>query len=479
MHRRTLAILLAGLTLDLLSMNAWGYAPFAVPAYLLVVLVVAVGALWDLRIGVAAVLLELLWGSFGQLLVLEVGEVTLSLRMGIFAVMLIASAWHLRTRVAREQLVCTVTSHPTRWAVAAFALSLILGVILGVARHPFPLVFQDANAWLFLALLPAFVLATRGGTTWLAETVLAGALFLILRTAALLFLFTHDLGGLWIALYQWVRDTRLGEVTVFPGGFPRIFLQSMVWLFPALLVALGTIQQAERRGHLMRYAVFGGSVTVLLLSLSRSFWVGLAALAGIGALWLLWPPTIRKRAAFIRTHTRSIKSGAASIAIGLLVALVLVRIPYPHPLTTAGFGATFAARFQQDEAVGNRWQQIGPLATAMRAHAIFGNGFGATVTYATKDPRTLAAHPDGMYTATAFEWGFLDDLLERGIVGVAFQLWFIGALIACGCSRRRRASTPFALALLALLVVHATSPYLNHPLGLGLILLLYSTTADA
>lgn len=468
-RRITGAILIGSIALDLVAAVAGGFPWVAPYAYGSIVLAVAIATLRDLRLGVGAVLLELILGSHGRLLVLPMGGGGLTLRMGIFLAVLGATLWHLRVRAVRVELLGILRTHPARWPAVAFAGSLAVAGVLGAVRHPGAQFVGDANAWAFLALTPAFLLALRARDRWWVTVLLAGALALIVRTYALLFLFSHDLGGLWIGIYALVRDTRLGEVTVFPGGFPRVFMASMVWLIPAALLAVREVRE-RTAFRTLALAVFGGGAAVLVLSLSRSFWLGMVALVGVGILALLHPHS-RAR---MQLPTRTLAALVLAGGVALVLAVVVVRFPYPSPLTTAGLSGTLAGRFAQDAAVGNRWQQLSPLREAIANHAILGGGFGTTVTYTSKDPRTLAAFPDGKYTTFAFEWGYLDDLLERGTVGLIIQLWLLAALIASGM---RGGEWPLALALLAIAIVHATSPYLNHPLGLGLLMLAAATTA--
>jgi hypothetical protein len=559
-------VLSAGIALDLLSIIGWSAPVWGTFITVSLLVIITVLSLRDIRFGVASILLELLWGSHGYLLRIPAGGLNLSLRMGIFFVVVAATVWHLRRHESRVAVWSAFRGHPVRWPALAFFATLALGLILGLARHPFDRVFFDANAWAFLLLLPSFLLAWRvkefdtpwdgsgervplrgayseeagmvparsgraterserapprwGGasvpTEWhrdlscrpMAIVLLTGALYLILRTYLLLFVFSHDLGGFWLAAYQWVRDTSLGEVTIFPGAFPRVFLPSMVLLFPALLLALHALRslrgaptlQSERRGNLDRHAwitisylVFGGSIAVLLISLSRSYWLaGVVLLAvGVGTIATrAWRP---RNYSLIRTNRRIVRvwcTAISSAAVAIILAVVVVTLPYPKPLTTAGVGETLLARLSSDAAVSNRWQQLEPLRDAIGQHPILGSGFGAAVTYETRDPRTLAAYPDGKYTTTAFEWGYLDDLLERGLLGLLAELWFLGSLIWFALrqqfspplvdgereevSLRTHEQTAFSLGLLAIAIVHATSPYLNHPLGIGLLLWLFA-----
>jgi O-antigen ligase len=119
-----------------------------------------------------------------------------------------------------------------------------------------------------------------------------------------------------------------------------------------------------------------------------------------------------------------------------------------------------------------RRNQIKPLFTAVADHPILGSGFGKTVTYFSTDPTI-----QGYRTTTAFELGYLDLWLKLGLVGVIIYVWWIIGLwkkIA-----KTMWSIPFIIAGVALVVIHLTSPYLNHPLGLGWLMLTSLFAYDA
>ncbi|MDO8598544.1 MAG: hypothetical protein Q7S02_00360, partial [bacterium] len=275
MRNAIVATLALGVGIDLLSFIAWSTPALETLLAVTVLACAAVSAMVDIKWGIAAVLLELLWGSHGHLLHVSVGGVDWSLRMGLFSIVIAATVWHLRSSAARQWVIRTLRAHPVFWPMIVFLVTVAFATALGAWRHAWDSVFLDANAWGFLLLMPAFLLACREEVQrqWLVKVLLVGALYLVCRTYVLFFLFTHNLGGLWVPLYQWVRDTRLGEITVFPGGFPRIFLPSMVYLLLAIPVAW-----QSRTSAVLRWSVLGGGVAVLVLSLSRSYWIGLVSL---------------------------------------------------------------------------------------------------------------------------------------------------------------------------------------------------------
>ena len=183
--------------------------------------------------------------------------------------------------------------------------------------------------------------------------------------------------------------------------------------------------------------------------------------------------------------------------------------------------AVFGQRATQGEAASNsRVNQLKPLLLAITKHPLIGSGFGTTVTYKSNDPRIVneTAGQSGLVTTYAFEWGYLDMILKFGLVGLVIYLIIIfkilGRLLKLKTASWRtklkinsnnqiqnnnfldpdfrrddkkeednnkenyglqitdyRLQMVFFLALIALLVVNIFSPYLNHPLGIGFLIL--------
>jgi O-antigen ligase len=127
-----------------------------------------------------------------------------------------------------------------------------------------------------------------------------------------------------------------------------------------------------------------------------------------------------------------------------------------------------------EAAVRSRWDLLPPLGKAIVKHPIIGSGFGTTVTYKSSDPRAVQLSPDGQFTTYAFEWGYLDILLKIGLAGLVVYLLLIVKIWRSGW-RSGRSGDFMPLGLLlgisALLATNFFSPYLNHPLGIGYILL--------
>jgi len=108
---------------------------------------------------------------------------------------------------------------------------------------------------------------------------------------------------------------------------------------------------------------------------------------------------------------------------------------------------------------------------------LLGFGYGKTITYKSSDPRVLQNNPDGQYSTYAFEWGYLSLWLKFGILGLLTYLTLFLTAIYRGLLKWRQGNNlagVLSLGLLVLLVVNFFTPYLDHPLGIGYLLLTIS-----
>ncbi len=206
---------------------------------------------------------------------------------------------------------------------------------------------------------------------------------------------------------------------------------------------------------------------MLLLSLSRSLWIG--AIGGASVLLAIY---LYRRAwkNILQTISRFALIGVETIAL----MMIFVAFPLPQP-DIAGWGEAVTSRVSTNEAAAvSRWQLLPVMMGRISEHVVLGSGFGATITYKSQDPRVLANNPSGDYTTYAFEWGWLDLWLKLGILGPVIMIFLLCRL----GQRLLRADAPDylrygALASLAgLAMVHVFTPYLNHPLGLGYLMML-------
>jgi len=157
--------------------------------------------------------------------------------------------------------------------------------------------FFDANGWLYFLLIfpfyeaffnPAIAGDNPFQPVW--RMLAAGSLWLSCKTFILFFFFTHPFAESnplhWLLthnLYQWLRDTLIGEMTIMPDGFARVFIQSQIYICIAIFLGLFAVNrywlEIKKNRRAIILIILAGALMfgALIISLSRSFWVGIAA----------------------------------------------------------------------------------------------------------------------------------------------------------------------------------------------------------
>ncbi|EKD46172.1 MAG: hypothetical protein ACD_68C00120G0001, partial [uncultured bacterium] len=131
-----------------------------------------------------------------------------------------------------------------------------------------------------------------------------------------------------------------------------------------------------------------------------------------------------------------------------------------------------------EAAARSRWNLIPPLWQNIKQAPILGLGFGAKTTFTTPDPRYLAINPSGQLSTYSLEWAYLDIIVEMGAIGLLVILIFAGKIVWRGYKNLIKNNDNFSQAvifglltsLIIVLTTHFFTPYLNHPLGLGILI---------
>jgi hypothetical protein len=216
-------------------------------------------------------------------------------------------------------------------------------------------------------------------------------------------------------------------------------------------------------------------LSVNLVTFSRSNWLGLTFGGVLIGAWLIYQ--YRTKQIF---YAFGLNLAALLLSVCLIAAVV--KFPYPDPLggfNTADLLKERAGQIAGEAGASSRWSLLPELWREITSSPWLGRGYGASVTYRTSDPRLLAVNPDGEYTTYAFEWGWLDTWLKLGFFGLLAYLSLISAIFLKGFAilniypdgngRLFLAALFFGLA--AISAVNIFSPYFNHPLGIGYLLL--------
>ena len=449
-------------------------------------------SLENIKYGLYFVIAELIIGSQGHLFSVNFSGINLSIRIGIFLV--IMSVWLLNLIKNRD---ISFLKNKFFKYYAVFFVFLVWGFVNAILnKNSFSNIFFDINGYFYFAyIFPFFSYLNSFKDIYnVLKVSLASLVMSSLKVVFLLYVFSHEILVVNSTLYKWVRDTRIGEITKMQGDFYRIFFQSQIYnaiaFFAIIIIILGSYLLSQKQKQINKQQInsFIFSVLMLssvLLSLSRSFWVG----CFVGAVFLLGLFLF-----FYKKRIFSIKNlfylfYAVSISTFILVSLV-IKIPFPQKSTTnldilKNRAATIIVN--GEAAVSSRWNLLPPLLKEIQNKPLLGHGFGKTITYTSSDPRILnsTAGQSGKYTTYAFEWGYLDMWLKLGIIGVFPYIVLLLVLLFKGLQNAIKSIKVLNdvddnidnlvllglfLGFIVLIVTNIFTPYLNHPLGIGYIL---------
>lgn len=449
-----------------LAVLVWSLLGFTWPelnllGFLIISLLALILAINDLRLAIALLLLELIIGSKGYLFSLDFDGWQISIRMALW--LIIMSAWLAKfslDQLIRQKLRQQLTEVSTYYFFGLLAACLV-SVLIGLANNNPSNIFFDANSWLFLSL--ALPLATSFSTAKdlqiLFRVFVLGVSALALATLCLAYVFSHNLGTWPLWIYSWLRSTGLAEITWTPHGFWRIFLQSHLYLVPAwFALQLASLQKTKTIKAVLALNLAGGLIiSALFFSLSRSLILG----SVLTSLVILLVVILNKDKVGRLLSFSFISLAIASLVIWLMVAS-----------GSASWAALLdRANITNEAAASSRWNLLPIIWQDITANPVFGQGFGKTITYRSADPRILAQDPNGFYSTYAFEWGWLDLWLKLGLWGVLIYLFWLGYLSLALFKLRQTAASWIAYSLIALAIIHFFTPYLNHPLGLMIVLI--------
>lgn len=443
---------------ELFSFFGWLLPEFGYLCFFTILLLTLVLSIKKLEYGIYILLAELFIGSKGYLFSLDIGETTISLRMGLFLIILVI--WFVSNLKNWKIIESFKSAKSFYWLAAVVLWGFVWGLIQG---NNFGNVFLDFNNWIyFLLVFPVFqvIKNNNGFIKNILSILTASVVWIGIKSLYLLYIFSHELSWALPEAYKWVRDTLVGEVTFAGNGFWRVFIQSQIY---SLILFFILLVRKNIKEIFKYHLILIISLTTVILSWSRSFWAGLVA----GVLMYLLVLTIQKTRFlnFLKISGKLILTGL--ISFGLILCIIYL----PPKVSEGDLFSTFSKRLVQGEAASSsRMNQLKPLLQEISQHPVIGSGFGTTVTYISDDPRIL-----GNYTTYAFEWGYLDMILKFGILGTLIYLILIFKIL----KKLFVINVGFALALIALLVTNIFSPYLNHPLGIGFVILCYSQSISS
>ncbi|MFH0988115.1 MAG: O-antigen ligase family protein [Parcubacteria group bacterium] len=449
--------------------------------FVLIVLATFVLGIYKIEWGIYVALAELFIGSQGYLFRLATDNGQVSIRIGIFCAVTVAWViWLIKQRTTTPLISFVRNNKP----VIALGIIWIFGLVMAfVQRNSATFIYRDANSWLyFLYALPFLtVIIYETQINAIKQIFIACVSYICVKSLVFVYLFSHNIP--WLAeIYKWGRDTGWGEFTPISGNFFRIFSQAQIFALLAAVLFIGPMifnykQQSHRPLASPKHSDGGNygtasvvflclTIATVFLSLSRTFWLAL----GASVLIMLVYGLITRQIA-IKRLLAIIGQLIILSAVGYGIIFGAVNLPWPSTIASMDL----STRLQYDSAASTRTNELLPLLKAIAKHPVVGSGWGRAVTFTSLDPRFLANNPDGQRTTYAFEWGYLDIILKIGLLGFfiyLYLIWTIGKKLYLARKKNADWALPLLFCLIALLIVHTLTPYLNVPLGIGVILLL-------
>ncbi|NCN22054.1 hypothetical protein GW934_01000 [Candidatus Falkowbacteria bacterium] len=485
-----------------LALEIWSYLAFSLPSFSLPVFIfIAIGfliiAIYKIEYALIGAFAELIIGSMGHLFFLELGDFRLSIRIAFWLIIILVFAFKFLLQFIKQKQESLYFQRIKNFGFLNIFSLLGIVVIFAFIRGllsgtPIMIVINDFNSWLFFLLIFPFLalidFKNRKLVSDLKVILFASIIWLSLKTLFLLVVFSHNLSFA-LEVYSWLRKTLAGEMTA--GIWPRIFIQSQIFSGAAFFVFFVLAQVSLKKANstlltgihnskaclknfLSRdnlILIFSSALTfsTIVLSFSRSFWLAFALVIGL-ALILIW------RFYNFKETITSLAWLIISFIFGFILIYFVIILPLSQ-FNSSNLNKGLSKRLGQDSsepALASRWSLLPVLWSEIKEAPLLGKGFGAEITYISSDPRVLERNPNGEYRTSAFEWGYLDIWLKIGILGLLIYLILLLKVILSAFKFALAKSGLYlglGLALVFLSIVHFFTPYLNHPLGIGLLII--------
>lgn len=470
------SLLLMVITL-ILSFLGYYFFWFGKFIFILILILTWYFTLKNLSSGLLIALAELFIGSQGHLLSINFFGFELSLRIGIFLVIISVYLIKLLTNKTTREFKQSIFFKPT----IIFFIMLGWAMINGLINNQLTNFFFDANAFFFLLYIFIYFDIINNEKIIIKIILLLAAAIIAVGIFTLIYflIFAYQPPLDLTLIYKWFRDVRLGEITYVIYNIYRIFLQSHIYsLIGFLIFFIFFINQSlikeknnlnEKPNKLILLLIIFLASLSTIICFSRSNWLG-----GITAFIFLL--------IFLLFNFKvSFKNLIKIISIFLLIIIIDLIFLY---IISGNFSPLVIknrlSNLTEESAGISRLNQLSPLLKNIKDNLVLGAGFGKTITYQTNDPRILKKSPSGWYTTAAFEWGYLDLLLKLGLIGFLIYSYLLYKIFKTGLNLLNKLKEDFQkllilsllIGFIGLLITNIFSPYLNHPLGFGYLLLI-------
>jgi len=279
----------------------------------------------------------------------------------------------------------------------------------------------------------------------------------------------RNIRGVWI--FRWTKDTGIGEITYIGRGVFRYFTPAQIYSLFTTIILLFYILKQKFSFKLIRengwlITIIASSSLALLIGFSRSLWIG-----GLASFIFLL---------FFLPWKKSFKIILSSLGLLFIFIIISGTLITPVYDVMADRINSIINPSEQSSAI-SRINLITPVLEKIKQNPILGSGFGTVIQY-----KSVVPGHAGLLKVFAFEWSYLDTITEIGILGLTAYLWFIWRIFKSGFNLNSKFKSELQerefqykyliISLLAtlfgLVVINVTTPYLNHPLGIGYLLII-------
>jgi hypothetical protein len=455
-------------------------------------------SLKKLEYGILILLSELFIGAKGYLFSFNLGGFVISLRLALFV--LIFLVWLFQKNKNKFKFVETKFFLPFALLTIMFVLAVARGLYFG---NPVKHIFFDANGYLYFALIFFLFSITErkyfikkslqclvsAGIAVGLLTLYVSAGFTILhpdarpdKSGVISFEFGEEreeeqkeiahsitakeelksaelfrnLENQKPAIYRWTRDAGIGDLAFVSGRLFRFFTSAQIYSLFALtfFVFYAASKTLWSKKNLWYFLAILIMFLGLVIGFSRSLWLGMLASLIYFLLTLPWK--------------KAVKIALLSICF-ILIFVSLINIFTPSIASVLNDRAASLLNPQTQSTAVTRMNMLQSAVGKIKEHIFLGSGFGTSIQYESVIPGQT-----GSVRVFVFEWGYLDMILKLGLLGLAFYLWLIYVIFKLSRKKKenlenRILKNSLAATLVGLLVVNITTPYLNHPLGIGYI----------
>lgn len=460
---------------ELLSFFGYNFPFLGIIIFCLIIFLTFIVSLKDWSKGFLIALTELFLGSQGHLFNLTINNFEISIRLGIFLTLFLVFLINL---IRGKYHYTFFQSKFFRSALIFFIFVAWAGVNGLIKNNGLANIFFDSNAFFYLFYILMFfdVVNNEKIIIKILLTLASAVIVIFLLTFCYFLIFAYQPPINLTLMYKWIRDLRIGEITFVTGNIYRIFLQAQIYSLIGFLIAFiffirkylkNSYNFEKNQKFLLIITIFSGSLATILC-FSRSNWVG-----GLTGLFFLLAISL----IYLKVSFKDLLK--ISLIFTLIIILNIIFLYFISGNFSPSLIKQRLSNLTEDSAGISRLNQLPPLFKNIKENLLLGAGFGKTVTYQTNDPRVLKKAPSGWYTTSAFEWGYLDLLLKLGLFGFLAYLYLLMKIIKSGLILIKKITDQQQLIILSLLVglialifTNIFSPYLNHPLGFGYLLLI-------